>query len=180
VLVAIPLGIAALVKIRKSREKGKALAWLGIVIPVLWLGLFGAGIAWFVSTGADRDEAGVIVEAGRLDYGDIRVGDCVAVDGLEENSELGAFDIEGVPCGDEHNAEVATIVDLTGDEYPGESDVRRQAGVGCAAAQTSLPEGLSIYPLYPTESLWDDDGGRQAICFAVRGDYSDMTGKQLD
>ena len=180
-LIAVPLGIVALVQIRKTGDKGKAFAILGIVLPILWLAGFGAVIAWFVSTTAERDEAGVIVEAGRLDVGDIREGDCLDVDGLDASGEVGAFDIDGVPCADAHNAEVAAIASLSGGEdYPGEFEIRRQAGRLCAREQPSLPTGLLVYPLYPTESLWDDDGGRRAICLAVREDYSSMTGQQLD
>ena len=138
-------------------------------------------IAWFMSTEADRDEAGVIVEAGRLDVADIRDGDCLDVDGLESDGEVGAFDLRGVPCDDAHNAEVAAVEDLPGEsDYPGESEVRRQAAQLCGQHQADLPEGMFVYPLFPTESLWDSDGGRRAICLAVRPDYSDMTGRQLN
>lgn len=181
VIIAVPLGIVALVQIRKSGDKGKVFAILGIVLPVLWLAALGGIIAWVVSTTAERNEAGVIVEAGRLDVADIREGDCLDIDGLDREGEVGAFDINGVPCSDSHNAEVASIASLGGgDEYPGESEVRRQAAMQCGQEQANLPPGLAVYPLYPTESLWDDDNGRRAICLAVQRDYSDMTGQQLD
>jgi Domain of unknown function (DUF4190) len=181
VLVAIPLGIVALVKIRKSGDKGKVFAILGIIIPVLWLGAIGGVIAWVATSSAERNEAGEIVESGRLSFEDVRTGDCLDIDGLDETAEIGIFDIDGVPCSDEHNAEVASIVELQGgDEFPGESDVRQQAGVGCARVQAELPPGLIVYPVYPTEELWDDEDSRRAICFAVQGDFSDMSGKQLN
>ncbi len=182
VLVAIPLGIAALIQIRKSGDKGKVFAILGIVIPVLWLAAAGGFIAWIATSTAERDSTGQIVEAGRIDYGDLREGDCVYIDGLEDDVEVDSFDLEGVPCSDEHNAEVAGVVDLEGgDDYPGEPEVRLQAIAGCQRLIPGLPAGLEIYPLYPTDSLWTDDSDTQrAICFAVQQDYSDFSGRQLD
>jgi hypothetical protein len=181
VLVAIPLGIVALVKIRKSGDKGKVFAILGIVIPVLWVALVGGVVAWVATSTADRNSSGEIVEAGRLDFGDIQTGDCLDIDDLEDNAEIDMFDLQGVPCSDEHNAEVAAVVELQGGEqFPGESEILRQASIGCADAQVQLPDGLFIYPLTPTAALWDDTDSRRAICFAVRSDFSDMVGKQLD
>jgi Domain of unknown function (DUF4190) len=181
VLVAIPLGIVALVKIRRSGDKGKVFAILGIIIPVLWLAAIGGVVAWFASSTAERNEAGVIVESGRLQFEDVRTGDCLDIDNLDEDAEIGIFDIEGVPCSDGHNAEVASIVDLQGGAvFPGESDVRQQASVGCARVQAELPPGMIVYPVYPTEELWDDENNRRAVCFAVQSDFSDMTGKQLN
>jgi hypothetical protein len=180
-LIAIPLGIAALIRIRRTGDKGKALAIVGMVASVLWVAGAVALVVWIATSTAERNEAGVIVEAGRLDVGDIRDGDCLTIDGLESSGEIGLFDIEGLPCAESHNAEVASLADLAGgDDYPGESQVRQQAGTACAAEQASLPPGLTVYPLFPTESLWGDADNRRAICLAVRGDYSDMTGKQLN
>jgi hypothetical protein len=181
VLVAIPLGIVALVKIGKSGDKGKVFAILGLVIPVLWVAAIGGLVAWFATSTAERNEAGQIVESGRLQLQDVRTGDCLDIDDLDEEAEIDIFDIEGVPCSDAHNAEVAAIVELRGgDDFPGEIDVQQQASLGCASVQAELPPGLIVYPVYPTEDLWGDEDSRRAICFAVQSDFSDMTGKQLN
>jgi hypothetical protein len=138
-----------------------------------------AAIVWIANSTVERNDAGEIVDGGLLTYEDVREGDCLDIDGLEDGATISGFDFRGVPCDESHNAEVAGIVQISGESYPGESEVSEQARAGCVSFQSELPEGLDLFPLYPTEDLWDDFDTRKALCLAVRTDYSDMTGQQL-
>lgn len=180
-LVAVPLAIVALVKIGKSGERGKGLAISAIVIAALWVGATVALVAWVATSQAERDESGEIVEAGRIGFGDIRGGDCVSIPDLSAASDVDVFELEGVPCADEHNAEAAGVILIEGDDYPGQTVLEQRAGQECRqTAQNYLgsasPTGLQPYYLVPTESVWDDEGGHRVVCFIAQVDFSDTTG----
>ncbi len=180
-LVAVPLAIVALVKIGKSRERGKGLAISAIIIAALWTVATVALVVWVGAMQAERNEAGVIVEEGRIGFGDIRTGDCVSIPGLDATTEVNTFDLTGVPCAEEHNAEAAGVIPVEGDAYPGQAALEQRAGQECQQAALDYlgpasPTGLQPYYLVPTESVWDDDGGHQVICFIAQTDFSDTTG----
>jgi len=180
-LVAIPLGIVALVKIKRHGYKGRWMAIVGIVLSLLWLGGAIAVGVWFNSTAAERNSEGVITSAGRLDFGDIRTGDCVKISGLDSGAEIGLFDITGVPCADPHNAQSVYVVTFDeGRDYPGATAIGRLAQTACAPHYAPFQgQDLSTYTLYPTESRWDQDNGHRAICFVTKGADSTMTGSVL-
>lgn len=175
--IAVPLAIVALVKMSKSRQTGKWFAISGIVISVLyWVG-FVLLVVFVLTSTAKRDSNGVITEKGRLDFGDIRVGDCVDIADLSGDSEIGVFDLQGVPCSDAHNAEAGGIVDVAGSDFPGDSALKEKSRaciakfheyVGDADKSTLLP-----YPVYPTEGIWDGDNGHRIVCFITQDDFSD-------
>jgi hypothetical protein len=181
ILVAVPLGIVALVKISGTRLKGKVLAIAGIAIAVLWwvaVITFGVILA---TQQADRDSSGEITKAGRIDFGDIQQGDCVDIPGLDNNAEIDTFDLKGVPCADAHNAETVAIIDITGgDTYPGQSELDNQSNKQCVAAVSQVPgvnaQDYQPYILLPNDDLWKSDNGHRVLCFVVKRDFSDMTG----
>lgn len=180
IFVAVPLGIVALVKISRTRAKGRWMAIVGIILSVLWwVGAIGLAV-WVNSNQAERNDAGVITKAGTLDFGDIRTGDCVTISGLDNGADIGAFDIEGVPCAESHNAQSIFVVTFPDDlAYPGETQIGQQAQDACSAkyqTYSSLP--FQSYTLYPTENRWDGTGGHRAICFLTNGGQP-MTGSVL-
>ena len=131
ILAAVPLGIVALVKIGKSRQRGKGLAIAGMVISALiWVATIGIGIAVYNNT-ASRDSNGDITEAGRINFADIRTGDCVQIDGINSGKSVGLLDVQGVPCSSRHDAESVGDVVFGQTAYPGypPSPSRR----GCSA-----------------------------------------------
>lgn len=179
ILVAVPLGIVALVKISKTGAKGRWMAIVGIILSVLWwVGAVAVGI-WVNSNQAERNDAGVITKAGTLDFGDIRTGDCVKISGLDNGGTIGAFDIDGVPCAESHNAQSVFVISFPDTDYPGETAIGNQAQEACTpkyAPYRSLP--FQSYTLYPTESRWDGTDGHRAICFLTNGGKT-MTGSVL-
>lgn len=179
ILVAVPLGIVALVKISRTGAKGRWMAIVGIVLSVLWwAGAVAVGV-YVYNNQAERNDAGVITGAGTLDFGDIRAGDCVKISGLDNGGKIGAFDIEGVPCAESHNAQSVFVVSFPDTDYPGETAIGKQAQEACTptyAPYRSLP--FQTYTLYPTESRWDGTDGHRAICFLTNGGQT-MTGSVL-
>ncbi len=183
ILVAVPLAIVALVKIAKSREKGKGLAIAAIVIAVLWwIGAIILGV-WVARQQVERNDAGEITEEGIVEFGDIRAGDCVTIPDLDGEGDVNTFELKGVPCSETHNAQAVAITAIDGESYPGESALGRQSLAPCTTAlRTELrgvelgPGGYVPYRLIPTEGIWDDDGGHRVICFVIRADFGDMTG----
>jgi hypothetical protein len=182
ILAAIPLGVVALVKIGKSGERGKPLAILGIVISVLIWVITIVLIVVVATDKVERDSNGVISKAGRIDFADIRTGDCVQIDGLGSGSQVGLFDINGVPCSQTHDAESAGQVPIPGDTYPGIDAMTQDAKQQCAAlanayVDPSKASGLAPYLFAPSESLWkSSDDTHHVVCFLVESDYSSIDG----
>ena len=180
ILVAVPLGIVALVKMSGTRMKGRWMAIAGIVISVLWWAGFITFGVILATQQADRNAAGEITNAGRLDFGDIREGDCINIPGLDNNAEIDTFDLKGVPCSENHNAETVAIIPIQGSSYPGQTNMDDQSNRPCVRAVSQVP-GVTAreyqpYILLPNEDLWDGDNGHQVLCFVVKRDFSDMTG----
>lgn len=179
--IAVPLGIVALVRIGKTRERGTWLAIAGMVVAVLWWIAFIALGAALSLQGADRNADGEIVDAGRIAYDEIREGDCVNIPDPAGTGDVDTFDLEAVPCSEGHNAQTVALVPLDGDEFPGKQAIDEQSQQPCFEAVSALPgvsQGSTDYQPYrlvPTESIWGDDGGRTALCFVTRTDYADMT-----
>ena len=180
ILIAVPLGIVALVKMSGTRMKGRWMAIAGIVISVLWwVGIITFGVI-LATQEADRNAAGDITKAGRIEFGDIVENDCIDIPGLDNNAEIDTFDLKGVPCADAHNAETVSIIPISGSSYPGQSELNSQANQPCVSAVSQVP-GITAreyqpYILLPNEDLWDSDNGHRVICFVVKRDFSDMTG----
>ncbi len=179
--IAIPLAIVALIKIAKGAQTGKWLAIAAIIISVLWWIAFIVVVVFVVKDTAKRDGAGQITETGRIDFGDVKVGDCVQGAGIgQDNARLNTFDLKGVPCTDAHDAETAAIIDVPGGNYPGEDALTQQAKRSCPKLATSYlgssaDRSLSLFYLYPDDTIWDSDGGHHLLCFAVNADGSDLT-----
>jgi hypothetical protein len=180
ILIAVPLGIVALVKIRGTRQKGKALAIIGMVLSVLWwVGIIGLGV-YVESQQAERDDAGIITKAGRIDFGDIRAGDCVRIPDPGGDENIDTFGLKGVPCEESHNAQAAKIIAISGPDYPGQDSLDSQSAQPCIEAVAQLAAvaggGYQPYRLIPTEAIWKDDSGHRVICFVTKVDFGDFTG----
>ncbi len=176
-LIAVPLGIVALVKIGKNRQRGKGLAISGMVLSVLWVvGFVGLGVV-LVSQTAERNEAGAIVEAGRIDFGEIRVGDCVDIPGAGEG-DIDPFDVRGVPCDETHNAEAVELIAIEQDDYPDQSTLDSASADQCFATVSEIvgaeESGYQTYRLIPNESIWDDDNGHRVVCFVAERSFGEM------
>jgi hypothetical protein len=172
---AVPLGIIALVRISKTRARGRWMAITGIVLSVLW---WVGGVAldvWAYNSSAQRNDAGQISSAGDLGFGDVRVGDCITIGGLSGGGSV--TNLRGVPCANPHNAQAYWIVGLTARSYPGEQAVAAQAKAACRPRYGPYAgTGRQPYLLYPTASMWNSSGGHRAVCFVIHVDRQPWTG----
>lgn len=181
ILAAVPLGIVALVKLSKSHQKGRGLAIAGIVISVLWWIGFIILAVFLARQTVERNAAGQITKEGRIDFGQIRVGDCVKIPNPGGSGDVNTFELKGVPCSSGHNAETAAILPIASDTYPGSDALDSQTVGACQTRAQSYLAGSSVtglqpYRLIPTESIWQGDNGHRVICFITRTDYSTMSG----
>lgn len=179
-LIAVPLGIVALVKISGTRQRGKVLAILGMVLSVLWwVGVVVLAVGFGLSQ-VERNDTGEITEAGRIDFGDLRTGDCVSIDDPASGQDLDTFDLEGVPCADSHNLEVASVIALDGEDYPDAATIDDQSAQQCGLDVSALVgdrSGFQPYRLYPDEGAWDSDqDSRRVVCFVATTGFDDTTG----
>jgi hypothetical protein len=175
--VGLPLAIAGVVATKPGRKRGRGLAIAGIVIAVVFTGLVVAGLVYNVVSKADRDPAGHIIHAGRLDYGEIRAGDCLAIDqGSLQNRRINPYtDIKGVPCASSHNSQALSLVTVGSGSYdlakilPAARSCQREVQRRTSSAGSFLP-----YPIYPSRSLWHGGSPNHVICLAVRPDFGDF------
>lgn len=176
IFVAVPLGIIAIVKINKRRQRGLGLAISGMVLSVLWVvGLIGLGV-YVVSQTAGRNQAGVIVEEGRIDYGEIRVGDCVDIPGGGEG-DVDPNDMRGVPCDEGHSAEAVALIGVGGDSYPGQTTLDSASVERCATRVGGVigaDADYQAYRLIPDEKTWDDPNGHRVVCFVAAAGFGEM------
>ncbi len=95
----------------------------------------------------------------------LQVGDCTEAIELADASDLGTTD-----CAKTHAWEVAAVVPLSGDSYPGEDAVRQVANTECATAFADYvgveprfsPFGVTF--LGPNQARWSDAGSRAVVC----------------
>ncbi|MGA9347125.1 MAG: hypothetical protein WBV37_18645 [Nocardioidaceae bacterium] len=180
ILIAIPLGIVALVKIGRARQRGKVLAIVGMVLSVLWwVGLIALGV-WAVSQQAGRDDSGAITKGGRIPFGDIREGDCISIPGSSGAENIDTFKLKAVPCAEAHNAEAVAVIRIDSSAYPGQASLDDQSVQPCVDAVSALPAvqggGYEPYRLIPTEGIWSDAAGHRVLCFVVKSGFETFTG----
>lgn len=117
--------------------------------------------------GPARDADGTIIEAAAMPSGDLREGDCFSVPGGLAGGEIERVD--GVPCAQEHDFRVVGVVDVTGDDHPGQSALDAIALGTCPAAFESSvgapfhDSEVAMIWLTPTGDSWRA-GGRQIQC----------------
>ena len=118
--------------------------------------------------GAERDDAGTIVEGGNLSVFSFHVGDCF--NGLVEQPEVGS--VAAVPCNEPHDAEVYHLFDHDGDDnatYPGSAALSAYAVGPCISAFASyVGIDYAVSEIYATAMTplvrsWED-GDREIVC----------------
>jgi hypothetical protein len=168
--VAIGLGIAALVQLKKRRESGKGMAIAGLVIgsvtTIGYLVLFGVLIAAGASVDDDYGSPEPISSSSQpTTYVDgLAVGECFD-DGDDEG------EVVRRSCADPHDGEVISDVTLPDGPYPGDKVVNKTAKSTCAGefakyvGNTVDNSELDLAWWTPDEDLWDDED-RLVVCAA--------------
>jgi hypothetical protein len=152
----------------------------GVIIRLVIVGvvIFG-GALWGFVFNADRDESGVIVDAGSLTPDELRVGDCLDWPG-QATDEVETFDtVKAMPCGDPHDLEVyhlATYPGVDGEPYPGDEVLIEYGAGACYDAFGSyigtpyeMVPDVDFTLFWPTEESWRI-GDRTIHCLLVHID----------
>ncbi|MEV6281440.1 DUF4190 domain-containing protein [Kribbella sp. NPDC051770] len=149
---AIIFGIVALVRIPKTREKGKGMAIAGIVLACLWLVGIVLAVA-FSDSDPERDASGQVTATADVAPEKLRVGDCVA-----EVQEGEVQDIKVQPCSQPNGGKVYAVFELPKGSFPGLDAVQASAETGCTDRWKQLREQATdlsdIFYLHPTEDSW--------------------------
>ncbi|MGW1746368.1 DUF4190 domain-containing protein [Streptomyces sp. NPDC002092] len=159
------LGLVALRQIRRTGERGRAMAVTGAVLSglglVLWVAVpvGGAALHGWVK-GAARDHG----SAYSLTKGECFDSPSGSLDGV-------AYDVDKVPCTGLHDAEVfATFRMPGGADYPGDGEITDAADARCyelrygyAMDAWAVPDDVDVYYLTPSRQSWRY-GDREVTC----------------
>jgi hypothetical protein len=175
--VAIGLGIAALVQLKKRPQGGRGMAIAGLVIGSLttlgYLILFGTLIA--IGASVDDDYGAPGPGSGPTTYvDDLAVGECFD-DGDEEDEAIRR------PCAEAHDGEIISNITLPDGPYPGDKGIVKAAKSGCATdfaayvGNTVDKSELDLGWWTPDEDLWNDED-HLVVCAAYGPPGEDLTG----
>ena len=188
-LVAVGLAIAVLVRSRDGRDHGRGLAIAALEVSALIILGNVAYVVFVLVTGLDtteRDADGRVVEGGSVTVDRLQVGDCYddpefdASDGRDEGPGEAATQVEVVPCSEPHEAEVAHILELTGEDYPGRAAIDARSE-DCFPTNRELARGvpfrraLGVYIIFPSTTTWRL-GDRALLCIVTRTEGEPLTG----
>ncbi len=125
-----------------------------------------AGLVLTGCTGAVRDPSGQVTASSSVDAFSIKVGDCTGDLGQDQVSAAVL-----IPCDQPHYWEAYASSQLTGDDYPGVTQVTETADKACTSAfkafvgvNTDKSDYAYTY-FYPTEQTWTSAGDREVLCF---------------
>jgi Domain of unknown function (DUF4190)/Septum formation len=175
--VAIGLGIAALVQLKKRQQSGRGMAIAGLVIGSLttlgYLVLFGILIAIGVSS---DDDYGAPDSSGPTTYVDeLAVGDCFDDRGAED-------EVVRRSCAAPHDGEIIAGVTLDDGPYPGNQGVDRAADKACSpefgtyVGKSADDSELRLQWWTPTRDGWTNGDDRLVVCAAYGPDGDPLTG----
>ncbi|WP_328879536.1 DUF4190 domain-containing protein [Streptomyces sp. NBC_00299] len=190
--VGLALGLLALVQIRKRGERGTGMAVAGSVLSTVGIALW----ALMLSTGAASDfwDGFTGAASGEGTAFALATGDCF-------NSSTGTlegetYDVDEVPCTEEHDAEVVGVVKVPDGSFPGDDELAEVADDQCyeqagryALDAWAVPDGVDVYYLVPTRQSWRF-GDRAITCMfgstdgkplaeSLRRDYVTLDGYQV-
>lgn len=130
------------------------------------LGCVAAAVVLAGCSGTVRDGSGQVTASASVDAFSIKVGDCTG--------DLGQGEVSAailVPCGEPHYWEAFASSQLSGDNYPGVTQVTETADKACGDAfkafvgvSTDKSDYTYTY-FYPTEQTWTSAGDREVLCF---------------
>jgi hypothetical protein len=181
--VALGLGIAALVQIKKRQDEGKGMAIAGLVLG--GLGTLGwafylvliVALGWFGAS-SDDDYYGAPEPTSYSTPGtyvdDLAVGECFD-EGDEED------EVVRQSCSVPHDGEIIAGVTLPAGPYPGDREIDKAGEQGCATefaeyvGSTVKTTKLEWDYWTPTRQLWNAND-RLVVCAAYGPAFDQLTG----
>lgn len=164
-LLSVIFGFVALSQIKRSGQGGRGMAIAGIVLSGVWVTILVIALAVGGFEEADRDPSGKVTDPGSVNTTDLQVGDCT--NGLKEDTTV--VDIPAVPCSQPHEGEVYAVVQLEGDEFPGDDVLQERAQRRCInelraySPKTLKNPAYGIFWFQPTDFTWAR-GDRDLAC----------------
>ena len=179
--VAIGLGIAALVQIKRRGQEGKGMAIAGLVIGSLvtigYVLLFGLVIAFGSSSDDDYGAPDPVPSYSNdpiVTVDDLAVGECFDDAGRDEDEVIRQ------PCTTDHDGEIIGNATLPDGPWPGEDGIDKAADRACTPLFTNYvgkpPSASELEPYFwtPTKQLWNDED-RLVVCAAYGPDDEPLT-----
>lgn len=171
-LVAVGLGIAALVRIGRNGSRGRGLAIAGIVI-----GAVGAVVVIVLGAVAVTAVLGSRPLAADVDSPrEVRARQLVTGNCLDPLPDDGEVDtVRVVPCADPHAAQVISQYEFGSDAvWPGQAAADRRVATACQISPAETEAGLTAVTWAPTEQSWEN-GDRTGLCLLRRADGTPLT-----
>lgn len=182
--VAIGLGIAALVRIRRTHERGVAQAVVGIVAGSL-VTLFWVAVLIIAFLVPEETDAAGDTDAPGPAYTEPYVEPSVYISFLQAGE---CFDVtehdqkvDRAPCPEPHDGELVAVVTLPAGPYPGERKVDDVTRAACEKAFASYV-GISVYKSvlslqnwWPLRANWAA-GDRRGFCTVQSTDDEQLDG----
>ncbi|MDN3026515.1 DUF4190 domain-containing protein [Streptomyces sp. S.PB5] len=177
--VGLVLGLIALSQIKRKGERGRGMAIAGSILSSVGLALWtlslttgAAGEFWagFKDAASGQGTAYALAE-----------GDCFDSGTGALTGE--AYDVDEVPCSQEHHGEVFAVEKLPAGSFPGDDALTDTAEDKCYTLRETyamdvwaVPEDVDIYYLVPSEESWDY-GDREITCvFGNVDEKNSLTG----
>jgi Septum formation/Domain of unknown function (DUF4190) len=167
--LSVIFGFVGLQKIRRLGQRGKGLAIAGLILSLIWVGVFVAATALSNGTATRQSATGKITHRGDLGVFALATGDCF-------DNPANTQDIESVtaiPCTQAHDSQVFAKFDLSGDDsaYPAAGALNKMADTGCNSRTGSIDKpktnaAMTIRVLFPEQDAWAD-GQRTVSCLIV-------------
>lgn len=175
-LLAVVFGLISARTVKRSNGAvtGLTMARAGWILGVIGL-LVGAA---FIAAGL----SGAFDDEGATDLDDLTVGDCVTIDGIDEDA---IRSIPTVDCAELHEGEVFAIGELNADrdrDYPGDEAASGEAIERCAGDLFTDFVGIAyadseydVFYIYPQRAQWNKTRG-EYICIVYSLDGPTLTG----
>ncbi|MFE9658646.1 DUF4190 domain-containing protein [Streptomyces sp. NPDC005955] len=190
--VGLVLGVVALSRMRRTGERGKAMAVWGIA-----LSCFGLLLHLLVLLGGGWDDVRAGVRDAAYPVFAVDKGDCFTTPG---GGLAGVtYDVDEVSCAEEHDGEAFGSYRVSGADgaYPGDKAISAEADVKCYDLRSvyamdlwAHPADVDVYYFTPTPESWKL-GDREVTCMfgssdgktrltgSLRNDAAMQTGDQL-
>ncbi|MER5637594.1 hypothetical protein ABT095_11620 [Kitasatospora sp. NPDC002227] len=155
--LAAVFAVVALVQVRRSGQRGKGAAIVGLVGAVFWT-LVLIGLTDVADPGVSRDSAGGVSHAQVDSVHDLKTGDCFKV--LDRTPTGAISRVLLVPCADHHEGRVYATPLLPKDSLSPETGAAE-------ACRQATPAGINPLGLiYPTDTREMEDGHAKATCYS--------------
>ena len=175
---AIGLAITVLVRCREGRNHGKKRAIAALVIAGLYVVAFVVLVVLSVLGVVNldepaRDASGHVTESKSVAIDTLRVGDCfddASTLKATEETQVNVAEVTVKPCTALHDFELYAVFDATGDTYPGEEALQKQANDRCFdfveaySGHKGKVLTASVFYFYPGKLQWNVGHVRSIQC----------------